>query len=73
MQMLADTQGQVIDICTVEKRLCTSALDSGGVTDMHGQQCNITYRNQDETQLAWFKSCCLTLFYPDHFILYRDA
>ena len=23
--------------------------------------------NQDE-RLAWFKSCCLTLFYPDNFV-----
>ena len=31
----------------------------------HGQQCNVT---KSRTGLAWFKSCSLTLFYPDHFV-----
>ena len=29
---------------------------------------NAMSRIENQDRIAWFKSCCLTLFYPDHFV-----
>ena len=48
-------------------RMSSANKTGNAVRTTHGQQCNVTYRKPGQ-DFAWFKSCCLTLFYPDHFV-----